>query len=164
MVRSLGLVLLIVVPVWFFAQPPDSDEVPLRIVDQSADVQAWTTSRDAAPVPSGLPEQWRATVSELVTEPAGLRLGWNTPEGEYAEFAATTGPAQQWLAERTGTSRAVGTVDVDGEPWQRFEEEGGGAVSLARTDDGVTVVVGTTLGSASDVELLVLARSVAPAA
>ena len=35
MVRSLGLVMLIVVPIWFLAQPPDSDEQAIRVVDPS---------------------------------------------------------------------------------------------------------------------------------
>ena len=164
MVRSLGLILVVVIPVWFFAQPPDSDEQAVRIVDQSADVQAWTSAREDAPVPQGLPDTWRPTVTEYLAEPEGLRLGWNTAEGQYAGFAATAGPAQEWLDETTGASSSEGTVDVDGEPWERYQEDGGGSVSLSRTFGDVTVVVGTRLATTSDAELLVLARSVAPAA
>lgn len=163
MVRSLGLVLLIVVPVWFFAQPPDSDEQRVRIVDQSAQVEAFTAAQPDAPVPGEVPDGWLATVSQVLREPDGLRLGWNTPADRYVGYAATTGPAQDWLRETTGADSADGTVDVDGEPWQRYEEEEGGSVSLSRTFGDVTVVVGTRLSSASAAELLALARSLAPA-
>ena len=162
MVRSLGLVLLIVVPVWFFAQPPDSDEQRVRVVDQAPEIAAFTAAQPDAPVPTDVPDAWLATVAQVVREPDGLRLGWNTPADRYVGYAATTGDAQDWLRETTGAESADGTVDVDGQPWQRYEEEDG-SVSLSRAYGDVTVVVGTRLSSASDAELLALARSVAAA-
>lgn len=163
MLRSLGLVLLVVVPIWFFAQPPDTDEQELRVVDQAPDVQAWTTSAESAPVPGRLPAGWRPTVADYEAAPAALRLGWNTADGHYAEFAATTGPADEFVRDFTGGVEADGTVDVDGTAWERYRETDG-SVSLVRSYGQVTVVVGTLRTTASLPELLTLARSVGPRA
>jgi hypothetical protein len=162
MVRSLGLCLLVVVPIWFLAQPPDSAEQRLRVVDQAPDVQAWRASVEPAPAPGPLPEGWQPTVSEPVRQPTGLRLGWNTPSGGYAEFTATTGPSGPFVEQTTGAQSADGAVDIAGTSWQRYTEDDDGSVSLVRTTGGVTVVVGTRRSSASDDELRALADSVRP--
>ena len=44
MVRSLGIVLAIVLFVWFFARPPHSDEKKIRVVDPTSDVQAFSSA------------------------------------------------------------------------------------------------------------------------
>ena len=46
MLRSLGVVLVLVVLMWFLAQPPDSDEQRVRVVDPTTDVAS-------SPVASG---------------------------------------------------------------------------------------------------------------
>jgi hypothetical protein len=160
MLRSLALVLLVVIPIWFLAQPPDSAEQRIRVVDQAPDVAAWRTTADPAPVPAELPDGWRPTVGQFTPEPPRLRLGWNTPDGAYAEFAATTGAAARFVEELTGASTSTGTVDVDGAAWQRYEDDDG-SVSLVRSYGEVTVVVGTRRTTASLDELLVLAAGVA---
>lgn len=160
MIRSMGVVMLIVVPLWFLAQPPDSAEQEVREVDQSVDVQAWQAATDAAPAPVGLPEGWRPTVSRLSAD--GLTLGWLVPSGGYAELASTTGPAEPFVEELVGEqARRDGEVDVDGTSWQRWVDADG-SVSLVRTQDGVTTVAGTRRESATDAEVLALARSVRP--
>ena len=162
MVRSLGLCLLVVVPIWYLAQPPDSAEQRVRTVDQAPEVSAWQASVDPAPAPGALPQDWQPTVAQGVRQPVGLRLGWNTPSGGYAEFSATTGPAGPFTEQETGAREATGTVDVDGTAWQRYEEPDDGSVSLVRTTGQVTVAVGTRRSSASDEELRTLAESVRP--
>ncbi|HVM27571.1 MAG TPA: DUF4245 domain-containing protein [Mycobacteriales bacterium] len=157
MVRSMGLVMLLVVPLWFLAQPGRDAEQEVRLVDQSADLAAWTSTVEGAPVPAQL-QAWRPTVSQYVQAPPGLRLGWNTRSGSYAEFAATSGPAQPFVEDLVGASSPDGTVDVDGALWQRYEDEDG-SVSLVREIDGVTVVVGTRRTSAPLEELTALAAS-----
>lgn len=161
MVRSLGLCMLLVIPIWYLAQPPDEAEQRIRVVDQAPDVQAWQASAPSAPAPQGVPSGWQATVSQQVGPPAGLRLGWNTDGGHYVEFAATTGPAERFVPETTGADEPDGTVDVAGQSWQRYAEDDG-SVSLVRTVDGTTVVVGTRRSSADDGELRALAESVRP--
>lgn len=156
MVRSLGLVLVGVVVVWFFAQPPDSDEQVLRTVDPSGDIAAFGADAPGAPVPGALPAQWRATSSTRTADPRTLRVGYVTPAEQYAEYAASTAPGA--LAELTGPGERLEPVDVDGAPWERYRDEDG-SESLVRTYGPVTVVVGTTRSTASSDELRVLVRS-----
>ena len=162
MLRSLGLVLLVVVPLWFLAQPGPGAEQEIRVVDQSADLAAWTSSEPGAPVP-GAQRGWQPTVSQLLRAPVGLRLGWVTPGGGYAEFAATTGPAEPFLEAHVGDVPSAGDVVVAGVPWQQYREDDG-SVSLVREVDGVTVVVGTRRATAQLDEVTALAASVTTSA
>ena len=162
MIRSLGVVLLLVVGLWFFAQPPDSDEASIRLVDPAPDVAAWTAAVPGAPVLAGLPPGWRSTSSRYGREPQRLSIGHVTPADQYAEFAASTGPAGEVVAELTGKAPRTGTVDVRGVAWESYEEADG-SMSLVRGFGGVTVVVGTLRSTASVEELSVLAAAVGPA-
>ena len=155
MVRSLGLVLLVVVPMWFLAQPNDEDEQEIRVVDQSADVAAWSAQHPGAPLPTA-PDGWRATVSDL--DGGVLRLGWNTDAGEYAEHVAAAPADASLVEELTGSRQAEGTVDVGGASWERYRDEDG-SLSLVRQVGDVTLVVGTRRASASDAEVTELAAS-----
>ena len=159
MLRSLGIVLLIVVALWFLAQPPDSDEAAIRVVDPAPDVAAWTSAVPGAPVPAGLPAQWRPTSSRYERDPDRLRIGHVTPADEYAEFAASTGVATDVVADLTGRAPRTGTVDVRGVPWDAYTEADG-SLSLVRAFGDVTVVVGTLRSTASVEELSVLAAAV----
>jgi hypothetical protein len=161
MVRSLGLCLLLVVPIWFLAQPPKEAEQRVRVVDQAPEIAAWQASADPAPTPRGVPADWQATVAQGVRSPVGLRLGWVTAPDRYVEFAASSGASGSYVEELTGVAQPDGTVDVDGTPWQRYVEPDG-SVSLVRTGGGATVVVGTLRSTATEDELMALARSVRP--
>lgn len=162
MVRSLGLCMLVVVPIWYLAQPPDSAEQRLRVVDQAPDVQAWQAAAPSPPVPGSVPEGWQPTVSQSVRQPVGLRLGWNTDGGRYVEFAASTGAAGPFVEQATGSTSDEGDVDVAGTTWQRYVDDEDGSVSLVRRSGEVTVVVGTLRSTATDDELTALARAVRP--
>ena len=159
MIRSLGIVMLIVVALWFLAQPPDSDEATIRVVDPTSDVTAWTSAVPGAPVPTGLPQQWRPTSASYERGPDRLRIGHVTPSDQYAEFAASTGVAAEVVAELTGRAPRTGTVDVEGVAWDAYTEADG-SLSLVRAFGDVTVVVGTLRATASAEELSVLAASV----
>ena len=157
MLRSLGVVMVLVLLMWFLAQPPDSDEQELRTVDPSPDVAAFTADVPTAPVPTGLPEQWRPTSSTLGAD--SLRIGWVTPEGEYAEYAASTLPAEEVLPDLTGADAdRAGPVQVDGQSWERYEEADG-SVSLVRSYGATLVVIGSKRATAELAELEVLAGS-----
>ena len=157
MLRSLGVVMVLVVTMWFLAQPPDSDEAELRTVDPSRDVASFTDDVPSAPVPTGLPERWRTTSSTLDAD--GLRIGYVTPDGEYAEYAASTLPAEEFLPDVTGDgARPLEPVQVGGEAWEQYRE-GDGSVSLVRSYGDVLVVVGSTRATADVAELEVLAGS-----
>lgn len=162
MLRSLGLCLLVVIPIWYLAQPPDSAEQRLRVVDQAPDVQAWQATSPSAPVPGPVPQGWQPTVSQSVRSPVGLRLGWNTGGGRYVEFAASTGAAGSFVEQATGSTSDEGDVDVAGTAWQRYVDDEDGSVSLVRSAGSITVVVGTLRSTATEPELIALARRVRP--
>lgn len=157
MIRSLGLVMLIVVPVWFLAQPPKSDEQSLRVVDPSFDVRSFTSAAPGVPVPGALPAGWRATNSTL--EPGALRIGWVTPTGQYAEYDASTRPAAEFLPGTTGNGSRVGTFEVGRVSWQQFSDADG-HTSLVREVGGGSVVVGGLRETTTLEELRVLAAAV----
>jgi hypothetical protein len=145
---------------WFFAQPPESDEAAIRPVDPTAELNAFATAVPGAPVLGALPDGWRATSSRLGRGPDRLNIGHVTPSVEYAEYVLTTAPRADALVELVGRSVPAGTVEVRGQTWERYDEADG-STSLVRTFGEVTVVVGTVRATASDEELLVLAGAVA---
>jgi hypothetical protein len=159
MVRSLGLVMLAVVPVWFFAQAPDSDEVELREVDPRGAVRAFAADVPTVPVPGTLPSGWRATSSSYDGGQRALRVGWVTPQEQYAEYSASTAEREEFLEETVGEQvERVGAVTVDGDAWEQYREEDG-SLSLVRSYGDVTVVVGTRRATAALAELEVLLRA-----
>ena len=154
MVRSLGLVMLIVVPIWYLAQPPDSDEQAIRVVDPSKDIATLLQDAPGVPVPRDLPEGWRPTSSTL--QPQDLRIGMVTPAGEYAEYASSARP--EFVTEITASAPEVGTVPVGGQTW-RLHDDGEGVTTLVRTAGGRAVAVGGLRETTTLEELLVLAEA-----
>ena len=155
MLRSLGVVLLLVVALWFLAQPPDGDEQTVRVVDPTSDLAQLQAAAPGVPVPRGLPPQWRATSSTL--DPAGLRIGYVTPGGRYAEYATATGP--EVLADITGGGAEVGSLDVGGVSWRQVQDVDDHS-TLVRDVAGRQVVVGGVRETATPDELRELAASV----
>ena len=137
MVRSLGLVMLIVVPVWFLAQPPDTDEQAIRVVDPSADIAMLRTAAPGVPVPGALPPGWQP--DQLHARPAGPAHRARHAAGEYAEYAASARP--EFLTEITGGGEEVGTLPVAGQTWRQFDD-GDEHTTLVRVAAAATVVVG----------------------
>ena len=160
MVRSLGLVLLIVGAVYFFARPPASDEKGIRIVDSTDAVSSFSANAPSVPVPRDLPAGWRTTVSEYDVRSGLLRVGWVTPKGEYAEYAAASKPTETFLADITANAPRTETVDIDGTSWTQYRQ--GKAISLVRSYGSATVVIGTLRDTAGLEELRVLAGRLAP--
>jgi hypothetical protein len=159
MLRTLAVIMLLVVPMWFLAQPPDSDEQRVRVVDPAGDLAAFQAEVPQAPVPAALPQTWRATSSTLQREPDALRIGYVTPDGEYAEFAASTAERAEYLAEITGEEAAqLDAVQVDGVAWEQYRDADG-SLSLVRSYGPAVVVVGSLRSSADLAELRALAAS-----
>ena len=79
MVRSLGLVVLVILPVWFFAKAPASDEATIRVVDPTSTVSAFSPTMDSRNS-SRLPVEaaYSAYSSDGVTQPT--RRVRSTPE------------------------------------------------------------------------------------
>ena len=161
MVRSLGLVVLVIVPVWFLAQAPESDEAELREVDPSSAVESFARDVPTAPVPGELPQGWRATSATYDGAATSLRVGWVTPQDEYAEYAAGTGSAEDVVRGLVGAeAERLEPVTVDGVAWEQWRDPDG-SLSLTRSYGSTTVVVGTQRATADRDELAVLLRSLA---
>ena len=159
MVRSLGLVMLVVVPIWFLAQAPESDEKELREVDPTGSIAAFAADQPQVPVPGPLPADWRATVSSYVGGQSALRVGWVTPLGEYAEYSASTAEREEFLEATVGEEvEQLAPVTVDGVTWEQVQEPDGSR-SLTRSYGSTTVVVGTQRATAELAELEVLLRA-----
>ena len=161
MVRSLGLVLVGVLAIWFLAQPPDSDEQRIRVVDPAPAYSAFAADVPQVPVPGFLPAQWRPTSASVTSSPTALRVGYVTPSEQYAEYSASTGPREDFVEEFTGSdARRLDEVQVAGGTWEQYEDEDG-SLSLVRSYGSATVVLGSKRASASLAELRTLAESLA---
>ena len=157
MVLSLTVCVGVIVPVWFLAQPPPSDSARVRVVDTSGDVAAFRQAAPGVPVPGVLPEGWRPTSSTL--EDGRLRIGYVTPDEEYAEYAAQAGDDAAFLEEQTGRGRAGAPLTVGGRAFTIWSSEDDSRTSLVATQSGGTVVVGGLRETAEDDELTELAAS-----
>ncbi len=164
MVRSLGLVMILVVALWFFAQPSPGDSKAFRDVDPAADLTAFLDVAPGAPVPATVPTGWHATVTDLAGDPVTLRIGYLTDHDSYVEYAAFPGGDDKVLRSLVGADATpVDGLTIDGVAWDRYQEADG-SVSLVRgqarlgADGGaVTIVVGTTRTTASSDDLAKLA-------
>ena len=153
MIRSLGVVLVLVVLMWFLAQPPDGDEQEIRVVDPSTSIASFADVSPEVPVPGDVPAEWRATSSAVTTDPLLLRVGWVTSSGRYAEYAASRAPRDEFVPAITGDDAvALGSVEVGGASWERYED-GDGSLSLVRSYGSTVVVVGTLRATATRDEL-----------
>jgi len=159
MVRSLGLVILVIVPVWFFAKAPLSDEKEVREVDPRSSIDAFAADQPGVPVPGALPDTWRATSSVYSGGDRTLRIGWVTPTTQYAEYSASGAEREGFLEATVGEQvERLSPVTVDGQAWEQLREPDG-SISLTRSYGGTTVVVGTKRATAPLPELEVLLRS-----
>lgn len=159
MIRSLGLVFLAVVPVWFFAQAPESDEKELREVDPRGSLDAFAADQPGVPVPGALPDGWRATSSTYSGGERAVRIGWVTPTTQYAEFSASNAEREGFLEATVGEEvEQLPPVTVDGAVWEQVREPDG-SISLTRSYGQTTVVLGSKRATAPLAELEVLLRS-----
>lgn len=149
MVRSLGVVFLLVVPLWFFGQASPSDSKTIRPVDPTEALAVFAQDHHA-PVPS-TPKGWVVNVARY--DSGTVRIGYVHGD-RYDEFTAGGGP--MFLETFAGKGSVTGTVDVAGTRWQRYDAVDGGATSLLRTVGDTTLLVGGVResGPLSDLELL----------
>ena len=153
MVRSLGVVMVLVVGLWFFGQASPSDSHRVRPVDPRQEVTDFARSAPGVPLPRTAPAGFVPNVSTL--SPAGLRIGFVIGKDHFAEYAASR--ERSFVTDQTGRGEAVGTVDVAGTPWQHVRA--GGHDSLVKAYGPVSVVVGGTRDTATLAELTTLAAS-----
>jgi hypothetical protein len=152
MVRSLAVVLLLVVPLWFFGQGSPSDSQKIRPVDPTEALQAFGEST-GGPVPT-TPSGWVSNVREI--RDGVVRVGYVVGDG-YAEFQGAVGTA--FLEDATGKGKQVGTVDVGGVTWQDWRSQDDHE-SLVRTVGKVTVLVGGVRENVTLDQLKALAATV----
>lgn len=165
MIRSLGLVLLLVVVVVLITVRPNGQAV--TVVDYRA---TFAAARSGAPfplvAPAGLPGTWKAT-SAYYDPPvnnlgvADWHVGFVTAAGQYAGFEQTDGIVSGVLRDELGDDPAdVGrTSTVAGQVWEQWASAAGDRHALVRTAGGVATVVD---GSADWSELEQLAGSLRP--
>lgn len=159
MVRSLGLVMIMVVIAWYLAQPNSGDEQTIRVVDTAATISQTQRDNPGVPVPTGVPAGFRPT--SATETPEGLRIGYVTPTDQYAEYVLLLAPTPAALSETTGRGVLVGDFRVGDVLWQQYQA-GEDTTSLARTVAGRTVVLGGTRETTTLDELSDLAATVRP--
>ncbi|MCW2599434.1 MAG: hypothetical protein JWM02_1263 [Frankiales bacterium] len=152
MVRSLAVVFLLVLVMWFFGQASPGDSKRIRPVDPTPALQDFVADT-AGPVPT-TPHGW--VVNVRVYDQGVVRVGYVLGE-HYTEFAGAVGPS--FLAVETGKAKRVGTVDVGGVTWQDYRSADGHE-SLVRTVGKATVLVGGVRENATQAELKQLAATV----
>ena len=155
MVRSLGVVMVLVSALWFFGQASPGDSQQVRRVDPSLQFKDFQAANPGQPVPAGVPQGWIPNVATY--DGALLRVGYVIDRKGYLEFSAGTG--SRFVAEQTGSTAQGSTVDVAGTPWRRVRS-GDGHESLVRVVQGMTLVVGGLREKASLGQLEQLARTV----
>ncbi len=149
MVRSLGLVLVVVAVLVLITLRPPGEEV--RVVDYA---QTLRLAGAGAPFPPadavGLPEGWRATSAYFDppqrTGSAGVvrwHIGWLTPRDEYAAVEQGNGDAAALLEEQLGQAQPAGASTVGGQAWQRNTGTNGRRALTLASGDVLTVVHGT---------------------
>ncbi len=156
MLLSLGACMLVVVPVWYLAQPPESDSKSYRVVDPGPELASFRALAPGVPVPTGLPAGWRATSSTL--DGSRLRIGYLTPGGGYAEYAAQGGAPEAFVADQTGDGKEVSPLTVGTRRfvvWSDDQQH----TSLVLAQPQGTVVVGGLREDADDAEVQALAAS-----
>ncbi|MEO6205275.1 MAG: DUF4245 domain-containing protein [Mycobacteriales bacterium] len=152
MVRTLGVVFLLVIPLWFFGQASPGDSKAIRAIDPTEALRAFATDT-GAPVAS-TPAGWTPNVATY--DGAVVRVGF--VEGDsYAEFTGGTGPT--FLEMYAGKGSADGTVDVGGASWQRYTSTDGHG-SLLRQVGGQTLLIGGIRETATEAQLVEIAATV----
>lgn len=170
MVRSLGLVALVLGAWMFFANPRTPDQV--RTVAWQPTVQAAVAAAEYPVLAPPSEWSWAATSARVEPQPDGSlvwRVGFYTPERAYAAVLQrgvlpeqAAGTQRDWVDEQTRGGVEGGTVVLGGRQWVRMQGDPtpDERRSLVRVDGGVTTVV---TGSASWAELESLAASLRPA-
>lgn len=153
MIRTLGVVLAVVIPLWYFGQASHSDKARIRAVDPTAAVQAFA-AETKAPVPQGTPAGWTVTVAR--GDVGQVRIGYVIGE-HYTEFLGGSGPT--FLADSTGKAADKGPVSVGDVVWRDYVNAAG-KESLVRTLGKVTLVVGGIREDVTKSQLTTLAATV----
>lgn len=152
MLRTLGVVFALVLPLWYFGQASPQDSKAIRPVDPAPVLSAYR-SATGLPVPAA-PTGW--TVNVARAEEGTVRIGFVRDES-YAEFTGGSGPA--FLETYAGKGAADGTVDVAGVRWEVYRATDGKESLVRRVGEQIQLVGGVR-ETATRAELLSLAATV----
>ena len=147
MVRSLGLVLVVVAVILLLIWRPKPDEV--KPVDPG---RRWprrgSPRRTRCTPPSRRPAGWVPTVARYEPAPPAnvWTLGFVTTGDEYAAVAQTDADPEALLDEVAPDAVRAGESTVNGQTYQRWEVPGQSRRALAAAVTGSTLVVGGTAG------------------
>jgi hypothetical protein len=164
MLRSLGLVALVVVALLFVGParslilPRSRDRTPP--IDYTGYVRGFDDVASApAVVPQALPSSWRANASDVDHSgtSAHLHIGWAVPGDGFAGLDEGTGDQLALLGRVTGTAgkEVRSATTIGGASWDVRRSSRGETV-FTREVGGVFVIV---TGDATDAQLLLLAAS-----
>jgi Protein of unknown function (DUF4245) len=158
MLRSLAVVGVIIVPLWFII-PHHAKQTVAKIDYSTALSETRRVSADPVLAPAGLPATWQATSvssSGGNGHPVVFHLGFVTPAGDYAAVEESDGPAAAYLVSLEGkTPRTLAPVRVGAASWRQLRGADG-RLALVRSAGAMTVVV---KGTAKLGELTTLAAS-----
>jgi hypothetical protein len=152
MVRSLAVVFLVVIPLWFFGQSSPGDSKSFRPIDPTPALHDFATD-SGGPVPH-TPSGWRVNVQAY--DAGVVRVGYVVGE-HYAEFFGGVGPG--FLGDATGKGKQVSTVQINGATWAIYESADAHE-SLVRSVGKATVLVGGIRETATQDELQALAATI----
>lgn len=171
MIRSLGLVAIVLLIWMYFSHPRSADAI--REVEWAPVAQAAAAAAPYEVVAPPATFPWPATSARVEPQADGTvawRAGFYTPEKEYAailqrgQFPEQAAKAQQdWIEAETRKGVAEGTVTIGGREWTRMEGDPtpDERRSLVLIEDGTATVV---TGSAPWAELETLAGTLQPVA
>ncbi|MCU1587093.1 MAG: hypothetical protein JWN31_586 [Frankiales bacterium] len=152
MVRTLGIVMAVVIPLWYFGQASESDKARIRAVDPAPALQDFHAETNA-PVPT-TPAGWTVTVAR--GDVGQVRIGYVVGE-HYTEFIGGSGPT--FLADITGKATDRGPLPVAGQVWRDYVNAAG-QESLVRRLGKVTLVIGGIREDVTKPQLTALAATV----
>jgi hypothetical protein len=158
MLRSLAVVGVVIVPLWFII--PHHSKQHVTVIDYSTALSE-TRRVSAHPVlaPQGLPASWRATSVSSTGgsgRPIVFHLGFVTPAGDYAAVEESDGPAAAYLVTLEGKApQSLAPVAVGAAQWRQLRGADG-RLALVSPSTPMTVVV---KGTAKLAELTTLAAS-----
>lgn len=166
MVLSMAVVGAVVLGMfWMVAWQRREVQGPIRPAVDVEQVFADVRLGDTFPVvePTGLPEGWVPTSAWFDTDAVSgavgggiLHVGYQTPDGSYAEVRQTDGDSGAAVDEWVEGAVRVDDVVVADREWTVVESEQTGKQGLVSTEGGITVVL---TGKASQDELEELAAS-----
>jgi hypothetical protein len=152
MLRTLAIVLLVVVPLWYFGQASKGDKASIRPVDPTTALKGFAIDT-GAPIPT-TPTGWTVTVAR--GEVGQVRIGYVTGE-HYTEFTGGSGPT--FVEDVTGKGTDRGPLNIKGVVWRDYVNAAG-QESLVRQIGKVTEIVGGLREDVTQAQLRVLAATI----